>query len=91
MPGADVARRLDTFLQEVEDAHRRHPHGVKLLMGLSIVQQDASAAAVAQVHDYRDALVSWAQESVSAVFGLSERPEVSYRDSCRKPRRSCRG
>lgn len=77
VPGADVARRLDTFLQEVEDAHQRHPHGVKLLMGLSIVQQDASAAAVAQVHDYRDALVTWAQESVSAVFGLRDRPEVS--------------
>ncbi|MXM66200.1 TetR family transcriptional regulator [Streptomyces sp. HUCO-GS316] len=77
VPGADVARRLDTFLQEVEDAYQRHPHGVKLLMGLSIVQQDASAAAVAQFHDYRDALVTWAQESVSAVFGLRDRPEVS--------------
>ncbi|MFF2206085.1 TetR/AcrR family transcriptional regulator [Streptomyces sp. NPDC058145] len=77
VPGADVAQRLDAFLAEVEDAFRRHPHGLKLLLGLSMVQADASAAAVAQVHHYRDALVAWAQDALSAVFGLSDRPEVA--------------
>lgn len=77
VPGADVAERLDTFLREVEDAFQRHPRGVKLLLGLGMVQQDASAAAAAEVHQYRDALLAWARDSVSSVFGLRERPEVA--------------
>ena len=77
VPGADVAERLDTFLAEVEDAFQRHAHGVRLLLGLSMVQQDASAAAVAEVRRYRDALVVWARDALSAVFGLSDRPEVA--------------
>ncbi|MGP4087212.1 TetR/AcrR family transcriptional regulator [Streptomyces sp. KR55] len=77
VPGADVAQRLDTFLAEVEDAFQRHPHGVKLLLGLGMVQQDASAAAVAEVRHYRDALVTWARDSVSSVFALRDRPEVA--------------
>ncbi|MEU2062453.1 TetR/AcrR family transcriptional regulator [Streptomyces sp. NPDC013455] len=75
--GADVGRRLNAFLVEVEGAFRRHPHGLKLLLGLGMVQQDASAAAVAEVHHYRNALVAWAEESLSAVFGLADRPEVA--------------
>ncbi|MFF4576068.1 TetR/AcrR family transcriptional regulator [Streptomyces sp. NPDC001410] len=77
VPGADVAQRLDGFLAEVEDAFQRHPHGLKLLLGLGMVQQDASAAAVAEVHHYRDALVAWAQDALSAVFGLNDRPDVA--------------
>ncbi|MDQ1012484.1 hypothetical protein QFZ82_006969 [Streptomyces sp. V4I23] len=77
VPGADVAQRLDTFLVEVEDAFRRHPHGVKLLLGLGTVRQDASAAAVAEVRQYRDALVGWARDSVGSVFSLRDRPEVA--------------
>lgn len=75
--GADVAERLDTFLADVGNAFQRHPHGLRLLLGLGMVQQDASAAAVAEVRQYRDALVVWAQQSVSAVFGLRDRPEVA--------------
>lgn len=75
--GADVAERLDTFLADVGDAFQRHPHGLRLLLGLGMVQQDASAAAVAEVRRYREELVVWAQESVSAVFGLRDRPEVA--------------
>ncbi|MEV4331249.1 TetR/AcrR family transcriptional regulator [Streptomyces sp. NPDC049597] len=77
VPGADVAQRLDTFLVEVADAFQRHPHGVKLLLGLGTVQQDASAAAVAEVRRYRDALVAWARDAVSSVFSLRDRPEVA--------------
>ncbi|MFJ5779498.1 TetR/AcrR family transcriptional regulator [Streptomyces sp. NPDC093094] len=77
MPGADVVRRLDAFLAEVEDAFRRQPRGVKLLLGLGMVQQDASAAAVAEVRHYRDALVDWARDAVSSVFALRDRPEVA--------------
>ncbi|MGW1245895.1 TetR/AcrR family transcriptional regulator [Streptomyces bobili] len=77
VPGADVTQRLDTFLAEVRDAFERHPHGLRLLLGLGMLQQDASAAAVAEVRQYRDALVVWARESVSAVFGLRDRPEVA--------------
>lgn len=76
VPGADVAQRLDTFLTEVEDAFQRHPRGVKLLLGLGMVEQDASAAAAAQVHLYRDALLAWARDSVNSVFALGDRPEV---------------
>ncbi|MGX1566247.1 TetR/AcrR family transcriptional regulator [Streptomyces sp. NPDC055506] len=77
VPGADVARRLDTFLTELAGAFRCHPRGVKLLLGLGMVQKDASAAAVAEVRHYRDALVAWARDSVSSVFALSDRPEVA--------------
>ncbi|WP_435210587.1 TetR/AcrR family transcriptional regulator [Streptomyces sp. bgisy034] len=77
VPGAGVAERLDTFLREVEDAFQRHPRGVKLLLGLGMVQQDASAAAAAEVHQYRDALLAWARDSLSSVFGLGDRPEVA--------------
>lgn len=75
--GADVPQRLDAFLAQVEDAFQRHPHGLKLLLGLGMVRQDASAAAVAEVHHYRDALVAWAEDALSAVFGLDDRPEVA--------------
>ncbi|MFE9773367.1 TetR/AcrR family transcriptional regulator [Streptomyces sp. NPDC005931] len=78
VPGGCVEERLDTFLGEVEEAFRRHPRGVKLLLGLGMVQQDASAAAVAEVRRYRDALVAWARDSVSSVFALEGRcPEVA--------------
>jgi hypothetical protein len=50
---------------------------VKLLLGLGMVQKDASAAAVAEVRHYRDALVAWARDSVSSVFALRDRPEVA--------------
>jgi AcrR family transcriptional regulator len=77
VPGADVVQRLDTFLTEVEGAFQRQPRGVKLLLGLGMVQQDASAAAVAEVRHYRDALVDWARDAVSSVFALRDRPEVA--------------
>ena len=77
VPGADVAERLDTFLTELAGAFRCHPRGVKLLLGLGVVQKDASAAAVAEVGHYRDALVAWARDSVSSVFALRDRPEVA--------------
>ncbi|MFJ4521917.1 TetR/AcrR family transcriptional regulator [Streptomyces sp. NPDC088810] len=77
LPGADVAQRLDAFLAEVQDAFHRQPHGLKLLLGLGMVQQDASAAAVAEVHHYRDALVAWTRDALSAVFRLNDRPQVA--------------
>ncbi|MFH8804225.1 TetR/AcrR family transcriptional regulator [Streptomyces sp. NPDC017936] len=77
VPGADVAQRLDTFLTEVGVAVQRQPGCVKLLLGLGLVQQDASAAAVAEVRHYRDELVAWARESVGSVFALRDRPEVA--------------
>ncbi|EFL37161.1 TetR family transcriptional regulator [Streptomyces viridochromogenes DSM 40736] len=72
--GGDVAQRLDIFLVELGDAFQRHPRGVKLLLGLGKVRQDASAAAVAEVRHYRDALVAWARDAVSSVFALRDRP-----------------
>ncbi|CAL9360032.1 hypothetical protein SUDANB1_00640 [Streptomyces sp. enrichment culture] len=75
VPGA--AQRLDTFLMNLAGAFRHHPRGVKLLLGLGMVQKDASAAAVAEVRHYRDALVVWARDSVSSVFALRDRPEVA--------------
>lgn len=77
VPGADVAQRLDVFLAEVEAAFQRHPRGVTLLLGLGMVQQDAGAAAVAEVHHYRDALLTWARDALSAVFALHDHPEVA--------------
>jgi AcrR family transcriptional regulator len=77
VPGADVAQRLNNFLEAVRDGFQRHPHGLKLLLGLGMLQQNASRAAVAELHLYRDALAAWAQDSLSVVFDLRDRPEVS--------------
>ncbi|MFD8232523.1 TetR/AcrR family transcriptional regulator [Streptomyces sp. NPDC059696] len=77
VPGADVAQRLDAFLTGLAGAFRHHPRGVKLLLGLGTVQKDASAAALAEVRRYRDALVDWAQDCVRCVFALHDRPEVA--------------
>ncbi|WP_405810767.1 TetR/AcrR family transcriptional regulator [Streptomyces sp. NBC_00210] len=76
VPGADVAQRLDNFLKAVRDGFQRHPHGLKLLLGLGMLQQNASTAAVAELHHYRAALTAWTQDSLSVVFDLSDRPEV---------------
>jgi AcrR family transcriptional regulator len=76
VPGADVAQRLDNFLKAVRDGFQRHPHGLKLLLGLGMLQQNASTAAVAELHHYRDALTAWTQDSLSVVFDLFDRPEV---------------
>lgn len=70
------AKRLDTFLQAVREGFQCHPHGLKLLLGLGMLQQNASTAAVAELHHYRDALMAWTQKSLSVVFELSDRPEV---------------
>ncbi|MER5373361.1 TetR/AcrR family transcriptional regulator [Streptomyces sp. NPDC002553] len=77
VPGADVAQRLDTFLTDLAGALRRHPRGVRLLLGLGAVQKEASAAALAEVRHYRDALVAWARACVSCVFALHDRPQVA--------------
>jgi AcrR family transcriptional regulator len=77
VPGADAAQRLDNFLQAVGDGFQRNPHDLKLLLGLGMLQRDASTAAVAEVRHYRNALMEWAQDSLSAVFDLRDRPEVA--------------
>ena len=41
-----------------------------------MLQENASTAAVAELHHYRDALTAWTQDSLSVVFDLSDRPEV---------------
>ncbi|GGO91898.1 TetR/AcrR family transcriptional regulator [Wenjunlia tyrosinilytica] len=77
VPGADVAQRLDSFLEALTVVFQRHPHGTKLLLGLSMLQQSASAEAVAELHRYRDTLMAWARGALSRVFDLGDRPEVS--------------
>ncbi|HET6353550.1 helix-turn-helix domain-containing protein [Streptomyces sp.] len=77
VPGADVAQRLDTFLESVRDSFQRHPHSLKLLLAVGMLQQNASAAALAELRHYRDVLVAWAQDSLSVVFDLGDHPEVS--------------
>ncbi|WAZ25656.1 TetR/AcrR family transcriptional regulator [Streptomyces cinnabarinus] len=77
VPGRDLDERLEAFLAEVGDAFQRHQPSVRLLLGLGMVQQDATAAAVAEVRHYRDALTQWARDALSCVFGLRDRPEVA--------------
>ncbi|MFI5685425.1 TetR/AcrR family transcriptional regulator [Streptomyces sp. NPDC051636] len=77
VPGADIGQRLDNFLQAVGDAFQRHPRDVKLLIALGMLQRTASAAALAELHRYRDALLAWARDSLTSVFRLHDRPEVS--------------
>ncbi|MCC3650615.1 TetR/AcrR family transcriptional regulator [Streptomyces sp. S07_1.15] len=77
VPGADAGHRLDHFLEAVRDGFQRHPHSLKLLLGLGMLRENSSTAAVAELHRYRDALVAWARDSLCVVFGLHDRPEVA--------------
>ncbi|MDH2389226.1 MULTISPECIES: TetR/AcrR family transcriptional regulator [Streptomyces] len=77
VPGADVSQRLDGFLGAVGEAFQRHPDGVKLLIGLGMLQRTASAAAVAELRRYRDGLLAWARDALGFVFDVRDRPEVA--------------
>jgi AcrR family transcriptional regulator len=77
VPGADAGQRLDAFLGSVGESFQRHPHSLKLLLAVGMLRQDASTAALAELRRYRDALLAWAQDSLTAVFDLGGRPEVS--------------
>lgn len=70
VPGADAPRRLTAFLAAVAEVFERHPHDLRLLVGISMLEESACSAARAELADYRKALRRWLADSLGSVFGV---------------------
>ncbi|MCM0673163.1 TetR/AcrR family transcriptional regulator [Micromonospora phytophila] len=75
--GDTVGERLTAFLDGAGAAFERHPHDLRLLLDLGMLEQRAGAAAIAELGQYRLALRQWATDSLGHVFGLADRPGVA--------------
>ena len=77
-PAGDTVReRLTAFLDGASAAFEDHPHDLRLLLGLGMLEEGSGAAAIAELRQYRLALRQWATDSLSHVFGLADRPAVA--------------
>ncbi|RZU53369.1 TetR family transcriptional regulator [Krasilnikovia cinnamomea] len=75
--GDTVGDRLTAFLDGASAAFERHPHDLRLLLGIGMLEEGTGATAIAELGRYRLALRQWATESLGHVFGLAERPAVA--------------
>jgi AcrR family transcriptional regulator len=75
--GDTVAERLTAFLDGASAAFENHPHDLRLLLGLGMLEEGTGAAAIAELGQYRMALRQWAADSLGHVFGLAARPAVA--------------
>jgi len=75
--GDTVGERLTAFLDGASAAFENHPHDLRLLLGLGMLEEGTGAAAIAELGQYRLALRQWATDSLGHVFGLADRPAVA--------------
>ncbi|HEU4426315.1 MAG TPA: TetR/AcrR family transcriptional regulator [Pilimelia sp.] len=75
--GDTVGERLTAFLDGASAAFEDHPHDLRLLLGLGMLEEGSGAAAIAELRQYRLALRQWATDSLGHVFGLADRPAVA--------------
>jgi AcrR family transcriptional regulator len=75
--GDTVGERLTAFLDGASAAFEDHPHDLRLLLGLGMLEEGSGAAAIAELKQYRLALRQWATDSLGHVFGLADRPAVA--------------
>lgn len=76
-PGDTVRERLTAFLDGASAAFEQHPHDLRLLLGLGMLEEGMGAAAIAELRQYRLALRQWATDSLGHVFGLADRPAIA--------------
>ncbi|MGN9917471.1 TetR/AcrR family transcriptional regulator [Micromonospora palomenae] len=77
-PAGDTVReRLTAFLDGASAAFEHHPHDLRLLLGLGMLEEGMGAAAIAELGQYRLDLRQWATDSLGHVFGLADRPAVA--------------
>ncbi|BCJ46097.1 hypothetical protein GCM10010168_50460 [Actinoplanes ianthinogenes] len=69
--GPDEPRRLTRFLDAVDAVFLRHPHDLRLLVGISMLEESAGVAARAELAQYRMTLRRWLADSLGAVFAVS--------------------
>ncbi|QGN48702.1 TetR/AcrR family transcriptional regulator [Micromonospora sp. WMMD558] len=75
--GDTVDERLTAFLDGASAAFEQHPHDLRILLDLGMLEQGTGAAAIAELGQYRLALRQWAAESLGHVFGVADRPAVA--------------
>lgn len=75
--GDTVGERLTAFLDGASAAFERHPHDLRLLLDLGMLEERTSTAAIAELGQYRLALRQWAAQSLGHVFGVVDRPAVA--------------
>ncbi|MEV4483314.1 TetR/AcrR family transcriptional regulator [Micromonospora coxensis] len=77
-PAGDTAGdRLTAFLDGASAAFENHPHDLRLLLSLGMLDEGVGAAAIAELREYRLALRQWATDSLDHVFGLTDRPAIA--------------
>ena len=75
--GDTVGERLTAFLDGASAAFEHHPHDLRLLLDLGMLEEGTGAAAIDELGQYRLALRQWAADSLGHVFGLANRPAVA--------------
>lgn len=75
--GGTAGERLTVFLDGASAAFANHPHDLRLLLGLGMLEEGTGTAAIAELRRYRLALRQWATDSLTGVFGLGDRPAVA--------------
>ncbi|MEV4642358.1 TetR/AcrR family transcriptional regulator [Actinoplanes sp. NPDC049548] len=75
--GAGVPQRLTAFLAAVAEVFDRHPHDLRLLVGISMLEETACSAARAELADYRLALRRWLADSLGSVFRIPGTSEMA--------------
>ncbi|OJF15931.1 TetR/AcrR family transcriptional regulator [Couchioplanes caeruleus] len=68
--GPDESRRLTRFLESVDELFHRHPQDLRLLVGISMLEESAGTAARAELSQYRLALRRWLADSLGSVFSV---------------------
>ncbi|TYB40259.1 TetR/AcrR family transcriptional regulator [Micromonospora sp. AP08] len=75
--GGTVGERLTAFLDGASAAFEQHPHDLRLLLDLGMLDKGAAVRALAELGQYRLALRQWAVDSLRHVFDLADRPAVA--------------
>ncbi|GGQ81828.1 TetR/AcrR family transcriptional regulator [Couchioplanes azureus] len=66
--GTGESQRLSRFLESVDELFQRHPHDLRLLVGISMLEESACTAAREELSQYRLALRRWLADSLGSVF-----------------------
>jgi len=75
--GVTVEERLAGFLDALHTVFERNPKDLRLWLGLGMLDDAASTAVLAELHQYRATLREWASDAMTHVFDLADRREAA--------------